>query len=72
VNLIRTRYLRRGCRCAIDDTFVGRKAPITSEVFCVACGPPGGGGGGTTTGPAILAFVDAFDEILMFAVGRLL
>jgi len=51
---------------------VGRKAPITSEVFCVACGPPGGGGGGTTTGPAILAFVDAFDEILMFAVGRLL
>ena len=32
---------------------VGRNVPITSEVFCVSCGPPGGGGG-TTRGPAIV------------------
>ena len=39
----------------MEDTFVARNDPITSEVFCVTCGPPGGGGGGTTTGPAMLA-----------------
>ena len=32
---------------------VGRNVPMTSEVFCVSCGPPGGGGG-TTRGPAIV------------------
>ena len=37
------------------DTLVGRKAPMTSEVFWVTCGPPGGGGGGgTASGPAIV------------------
>ena len=36
-----------------DSTLVGRKVPITSEVFWVSCGPPGGGGG-TTRGPAIV------------------
>ena len=40
----------------IDHTLTGRNVPITSDVFCVTCGPPGGGGGGTTTGPAIVAF----------------
>ena len=35
-------------------TLVGRKVPMTSEVFWVSCGPPGGGGGGTTRGPAIM------------------
>ena len=41
------------------DTLVGRKVPMTSEVFWTSCGPPGGGGG-TTRGPAI---VGAFDKI---------
>lgn len=36
------------------DTLVGRKVPMTSEVFWVSCGPPGGGGG-TTRGPAIVS-----------------
>ena len=36
------------------DTLVGRKVPMTSEVFWVSCGPPGGGGG-TTMGPAIVS-----------------
>lgn len=35
---------------------VGRNVPMTSEVFCVSCGPPGGGGG-TTRGPAIVAVI---------------
>lgn len=34
-------------------TLVGRKVPMTSEVFWTSCGPPGGGGG-TTRGPAIV------------------
>ena len=37
-------------------TLVGRNVPMTSEVFCVSCGPPGGGGG-TTSGPAIVAII---------------
>ena len=37
-------------------TLVGRNVPMTSEVFCVSCGPPGGGGG-TTRGPAIVLFI---------------
>ena len=36
------------------DTLVGRKVPMTSEVFWTTCGPPGGGGG-TTRGPAIVS-----------------
>ncbi len=38
----------------LELTLTGRNVPITSDVFCVTCGPPGGGGGGTTTDPAIL------------------
>ena len=41
------------------DTLVGRKVPMTSEVFWTSCGPPGGGGG-TTRGPAI---VGAFNKM---------
>ena len=43
-----------GGKMAEVITLVGRKVPMTSEVFCVSCGPPGGGGG-TTRGPAIVS-----------------
>lgn len=39
-------------------TLVGRKVPMTSEVFWVSGGPPGGGGG-TTRGPAIVGCSNA-------------
>ena len=44
-----------------DNTLVGRKVPMTSEVFWTSCGPPGGGGG-TTRGPAI---VGAFNKMVV-------
>lgn len=46
-------------------TLVGRKVPMTSEVFWVSCGPPGGGGG-TTRGPAIVSVLTQKWKVQLF------